>query len=313
MRKLLSFLLCFFLLFGITACDKAASPPKPEEGNTKITDASGRTAYLSKDSEIAVCYGSFADCLQLSGIEPVAVTDDAINEHGLTFSGNTDIIGTVKNINLESLIACNPDYVILSADLAAHLKLEESLIQAKLDYGYFRIDTFGDYKAFMGQFCALSGRNDLYTKNVLETEKRINTIRQKIPENNPQTVLLLRVFSTGMKAKSDDNIAGLILKEFGLKNLADIHPSLLEDISLEQIVTDDPDFIFASTMGSVKDAEKYLENNITSNPAWEELTAIKNNRYVVLPKELFHYKPNEKWDKAYEFIAKLIFPEIFRQ
>jgi iron complex transport system substrate-binding protein len=201
----------------------------------------------------------------------------------------------------------------LSADLAAHLKLEESLIQAKLDYGYFRIDTFGDYKAFMGQFCALSGRDDLFSKNVLETEKRINTIRQKIPENNSQTVLLLRVYSTGMKAKSDDNIAGLILKEFGLKNLADIHPSMLEDISLEQIVTDDPDFIFASTMGSVKDAEKYLENNITSNPAWEELTAIKNNRYVVLPKELFHYKPNEKWDKAYEFIAKLIFPEIFGQ
>lgn len=311
MRKIFSLLLCFLLIFGLTACAKPDKPDSLPENKTKITDASGRTAFLSQDSKIAVCYGSFADCLLLSGIEPVAVTDDAVEEHGLEFSDNTSIIGSVKHINLESLIACNPDYVILSADLAAHLKLEEALKEAGFDYGYFRIDTFTDYKAFMGQFCALSGRADLFSKNVLETEERINAIRRKIPENNPQTVLLLRVFSTGMKAKSDDNIAGLILKEFGLKNLADIHPSLLEDISLEQIVTDDPDFILVSTMGNVEDAEKYLKNNVTSSPVWEELAAIKNNRYVILPKELFHYKPNEKWDKAYEFIAKLIFPEIF--
>ena len=311
MRKLLSLLLCFLLSLGLSACAKPDEPNPPQENKTKITDALGRTSLLSKDSKIAVCYGSFADCLLLSGIDPVAVTDDAIEEHGLDFDDKTQIIGSVKQINLETLIACNPDYVVLSADLAAHLKLEESLKEAGFNYGYFRIDTFGDYKAFMGQFCALSEREDLFSKNVLETEKRINAIRQKIPENNPQTVLLLRVFSTGMKAKSDDNIAGLILKEFGLKNLADLHPSLLEDISLEQIVTDDPDFIFVSTMGNVEDAEKYLKNNITSNPVWEELKAIKNDRYVILPKELFHYKPNEKWDKAYEFIAKLIFPEVF--
>ena len=41
-------------------------------------------------------------------------------------------------------------------------------------------------------------------------------------------------------------------------------------------------------------------------------TAVKNGNLVVLPKELFHYKPNDRWDDSYEYLAKIIYPEIFR-
>jgi len=306
-----AFFLLICILFLLTSCTKTDVSSHIEVNSVKITDSMGNTAELSENSKIAVCYGSFADCLQLAGMEPVAVTSDAAEEHGLNFPESTSVIGTVKQINLESLMAVSPDYVILSADLSAHLKLEDSLKQAGLNYGYFRVDTFEDYKSFMKQFCAVTRRDDLYEKNVLDTEKRIEKICEKIPKECDKTVLLMRVFSTGMKAKTDDNLAGLILKEFGLKNIADSHPSILEELSVEQIITDDPDYIFASTMGSEKSALEYLEQNAVSNPAWSGLSAVKNDRYIMLPKNLFHYKPNEEWDKAYEYLAKIIFPEIF--
>lgn len=311
MKKLICLVLCLAICWTLATCGPTQTSSEPQTTGVLLTDALGNTAKLSEDPRIAVCYGSFAQCLQLAGIEPVAVTDDAVTEHSLTFPEGTGIIGTVKEINTEILIAANPDYVILSADLSAHMKLEGSLKQAGLRYGYFRVDTFDDYKAFMGQLCSVSGRDDLYHKNVVETEERINKIKEKIPKDIDSSALLMRVFSTGIKAKSDDNLAGLILKEFGLINIADLHPSLLEELSLEQIISDDPDFIFASTMGNEENALGYLEQNITSNPAWKELSAIKNNRFVVLPKALFHYKPNQEWDKAYEFIAKIVFPEVF--
>lgn len=313
MKKLLSLFLCLNFLFFFCACKNESIPSEPQETAVAITDSLGNISYLTSDSRIAVCYGSFADCLQLSGKQPIAVTEDAVKEQGLTFpeEQSVTLLGSNKEINLESLIAAEPDYVILSADLSAQLKLEESLKLAGLKYGYFRVDTFDDYKAFMAQLCKLSGRDDLYKKNVTETEARIKAILAKIPTATEKTVLLMRAFSSGIKAKTDDNLAGMILKELGLSNIADRHPSLLEDLSVEQIIADNPDYIFVSTMGSEKSALEYLESNVVSNPAWSSLSAVKNGNYIVLPKELFHYKPNEQWDKAYEYLAKIIFPESF--
>ena len=33
-------------------------------------------------------------------------------------------------------------------------------------------------------------------------------------------------------------------------------------------------------------------------------------RYVILPGELFHYKPNKRWGESYEYLADILYPEI---
>lgn len=83
--------------------------------------------------------------------------------------------------------------------------------------------------------------------------------------------------------------------------------------SMEKILTEDPDFIFVQTMGS--DEEKIaerLKSDVESNPAWASLTAVKNDRYIVLPKDLYLYKPNDRYAEAYEGLAKILYPEIFK-
>ena len=121
----------------------------------------------------------------------------------------------------------------------------------------------------------------------------------------------MRAFSSGIKAKKDDNLAGQILNELGITNIADANPSLLEEMSVEHIIKEDPDFIFALTMGSEAAAATYLNENVESNPVWQDLKAVKNNNYILLPKDLFHYKPNNRWDESYEYLAKIIYPEVF--
>ena len=54
-----------------------------------------------------------------------------------------------------------------------------------------------------------------------------------------------------------------------------------------------------------------MGQNVESDPAWSSLTAVKEGRYLFLPQELFHYKPNERWDESYEYLAKIIYPELF--
>lgn len=313
MKRLISLLLCLTVVFTMAAC--GAEPAAPAEtlpadsDMPELIDILGNRTKLSKDARVACGYASFAQCWLLSGGALVGVTQDAV-DRGLAV-GDASVIGTVKSIDLEKLAASSPDYVILSADLSAHSELQSALDTMGIAYGYYRVDTFEDYKAMMAQFCAVNERDDLYRENALEVEQRIESIRERIPADCDQSVLLLRAYSTGIKAKTDDNLAGQILKEYGLRNIAEESPSLLEDLSMEQVILTDPDYIFVLTMGDEQAAAEYMRSHLENDPAWQGLSAVRDGHYHILPQNLFHYKPNQRWDESYEYLANIIFPEIF--
>lgn len=307
MKRIMILFMAVMMIFSFAACggEEVSNPD-----GIPITDSDGKTVYLTKDSRIVSCYASLSQCWVLAGGELVGVTDDC-EERGMVFENGITIIGSTKTIDMEKVVSLNPDYVILSADLTAQRELRDMLEDMNIPYGYFREDTFEDYKNIMSQFTAVTGRDDLYETNVTAVEKNIKDILSKIPADNDKTALLLRAYSTGMKAKRDDNLAGQILNEYHLTNIADIYPSLMEDMSMEKIVEEDPDYIFVTTMGDEDAAREYLLKNIETDPVWRELSAVKNGRYIILPQEYFHYKPNEEWDVSYEILAKIIYPEIF--
>ena len=148
-------------------------------------------------------------------------------------------------------------------------------------------------------------------ENGTDVKTRIDRVRAAVREQEPPTALLLRAFSSGAKAKGADNLAGAILQDLGAENLVEQHESLLEDLSLEEIIAADPDYIFVTVMGSDEDAAlENLEATVGANPAWAELDAVINGRYILLPKELFHYKPNARWGESYVCLAKMLYPEI---
>ena len=310
MKKRIAILLCISVLLLACACGEEKQTAPEAEGVT-VTDVYGSSAVLTADSRVAFAQTSFAQCWVLAGGEPAGVTLDAVEDRGMCFTGEVEIIGTVKSVDLEKLVALEPDYVVLSADLTAHTELKDSLEQMGIVCGYFQVDTFEDYKAMMSQFCAVTGRDDLYERNVSQVEETIERVRAAIPAENGDSVLLLRAYSTGVKAKTDDNLAGQILKEFHLENIADKTPSLLEELSIEQIIKEDPRYIFVLTMGDEQAAMDYMRQNVENDPAWGSLTAVKEGRYLFLPQDLFHYKPNERWGESYEYLAEIIYPEIF--
>ena len=309
MKKIFAALLCAAVLCSLCGCGTAEEPAQTK--GVVVTDIFGDSAVLNAESRVAFGYTSFAQCWQLAGGEPLGVTLDAVEDRGMDLPEEVEIIGTVKSVDLEKLIALSPDYVVLSADLTAHTELKDSLREMGIPCGYFRVDTFDDYKSLMVQFCAVTGRDDLFEQNVTRVEENISSIRVSIPEGNGESVLLLRAYSTGVRAKTDDNLAGQILREFHMENIADKSPSLLEELSMEQIILEDPRYIFVTTMGDEQAAEEYMRLNMESDPAWSSLTAVKEGRYIFLPQDLFHYKPNERWDESYEYLAKIIYPEIF--
>lgn len=282
-------------------------------GTVEITDTDGATLPVPENPRVVSLYGSYAEAWLLAGGELVGVTEDALEERNLELSQDVTMVGSVKEPNVEEIIALEPDLVILSSDIANQVDLRDTLETAGLLCAYYRVDTFEDYDFMMEQFCAVTGRDDLYEKNVTQVADQIEEIKSTAALSSTYSqVLLIRAFSTGIKAKTDDELAGVILKDLGAHNIADDHPSMLEDLSLEEVISADPDYIFVTTMGDEQKALDYLNSLIEENPAWSELTAVKEGHYVVLPKDLFHYKPNNRWGESYEYLAKILYPNLFQ-
>ena len=86
----------------------------------------------------------------------------------------------------------------------------------------------------------------------------------------------------------------------GCINIADGDTALLENLSVEAVIREQPYHVFVVTMGSdTEAAKKSLENMIKDNPAWSTLEAIKNGRLHIMDKRLFNLKPNARWAESY--------------
>lgn len=309
-RLIFSFLILSLILCGCGAQEPKTSLAAVSSGAQELalTDSDGVKLSVPGNPRVVCLYGSFAEAWRLAGGTLAGVTEDALEERALEV-GDAVVVGTVKEPNTEEIIALDPDLVLLSSDIVPQREVQDVLENAGLACAYFRVDTFDDYDSMMREFCGVTGRDDLYEENVTRVRAQIEAVQEAFARRDfSPTVLLIRAFSSGIKAKTDDELAGAILKDLGAHNIADDHPSMLEDLSLEEVIAADPEYIFVTTMGSEEKALAYLDSLIDGNPAWQELSAVKEGRYVVLPKELFHYKPNNRWGESYEYLARCFDP-----
>lgn len=298
-----------------SSAPESASSQLESVGEVSITDSNGSQITLDTSApRVVAAYGSFAEAWLLAGGELCGVTQDALEQRDLGLPEDIAVVGTVKEPNAEEIIALEPDLVLLASDITTQADIRDVLENAGLACAFFQVDTFADYAFMMEQLCAVTGREDLYEENVTQVGQQIEEAQANAALSSTRpNVLLIRAFSTGIKAKTDDELAGAILKDLGAHNIADDHPSMLEDLSLEEVIAADPDYIFVTTMGDEQKALDYLNGLIQQNPAWSELSAVKEDRYIVLPKDLFHYKPNNRWGESYQYLGEILYPELFHE
>lgn len=221
-------------------------------------------------------------------------------------------VGTMMAPNSELLLSQAPDFVILSANISGHKKLLPLLEKAGIPCACFKYETFSNYLHILDIFTQLTDRRDLYAEYGERVENACRTqietaLAKRISEHS---VLLLRAFGTGVLAKDSCSLAvGDLLSALGTRNIADTGTLSTGDLSLEAIIAEDPDFIFVTTMGTNEEkALAAFDAKLASNPAWSGLSAVKANRCVVLPRELFHFKPlGMDWLSCYQILTDILY------
>ena len=220
-------------------------------------------------------------------------------------------LGGVKEPSAEALLAAQPDFVIGSAKTAADVDLLPTLEQAGIPTAYFEVSTFEDYLAMLEVCTRVTGRPELYEQYGEQVRAQVDAAVARAEGKEGPSVLYLRATGSSCKVKNSENsVLGEMLAALGCVNIADSDASLLEELSMEAILAADPERIFIVMQGS--DQEKVrqtLESAVLSNPAWQQLSAVKNGRVYYMDQQLYNLKPDARWGEAYEKLAEILYGE----
>lgn len=310
MKRFSALVLLLLVIILLVCCTSDKGDVSAGEYYVTFTDDNGTNiSFAEKPKKAAVLFSSYAQMVLLSG-GSVDVTVGETLERGFAKEG-TPLVddGAGKKINTELLIAQKPDIVIGSYDIAAHRETAELLNKSGIPTALFRVESFSDYERVMRILCDIFEGDELYEKNVEKVKKEIDIILSSIPKGQKKKILFVRCSSsskaTKAKTKDESFVCGM-LDEMNTYNIAENAHVLLDGLSIEEIIAENPDCIFFSTMGDEDAAKKYMTGVLESDE-WQTLTAVKKGNYTFLDKELFQYKPNNRWDEAYKILAELLY------
>lgn len=316
MKKVKSaILVCIFAILCGCSIPASTTQASDAESSVTVTDCASKLVEVKKSPQsVFALSSSFAEIWLLAGGELSGVTDDALSERGLNLPEDVQVLGTVKDPNVELILSEQPDFVILSQDIASHTEISETLDKAGIPHYMAKVETLEDYLKALGDFVSITGDESMFYENGELVKKEVDSLLAKLPEESPNTrkkALFMRAFSTDVKVKARDHTVCYILEDIGVENIAAREGFPLEELSVEAILEADPDYIFVVAMGDEEAAKAFLDKMLAENPAWNSLSAVQNDNMIMLAKNHYHYKPNRRWGEAYETLLKIIHPEIY--
>ncbi len=302
MKRIIWILLVCMLL---TACAPAAETA----GGVTFTDDLGRTVTVQEPKRVACLLGSFAHIWYLAGGQVIAAADDAWEDFSLPLPDDAVNLGHTKSLSLEALFAAEPDFVIASTNTAGNLQWEDTLEAAGIPVAYFDVSNFDDYLRMLQVCTDITGRADLYERHGLAVQAQIDlTVERARERGTAPKVLYLRASAGSIRAKnSKGSVLGEMLADLGCINIADTDETLLEALSIEHILLQDPDFIFIVRLGDDEaGATELADRFLAENPALASLTAVQNGKVIYLDKRLYNMKPNDRWGEAYLQLEEIL-------
>lgn len=268
-------------------------------GDSSLADGT-EVSFRKAPKRVVALSRSIGDLWLLAGGTLSGITSDGLDLDGIT--KDCVSVGTISAPNAEAIMELQPDEVLATEEIPAQKKVVETLTSAGISCRDVRVNSFTDYEQIMKKFTELTGRQDLYMLNVEEVAEAIDELRDSAPAAvRGKSFLLIRASATKTKALKDDHFVATMLTDLGLVNVA-ADGSSLDDLSLEWIIEKDPAYIFVVTQGSTKEANETFKESFLSQPAWNQLSAVRGRRLFILEKDLFQYKPNNRWAQAYQVL-----------
>lgn len=318
MKRSLVYLACILSLLSLifSGCGSKSQDKAITQASTeylRITDDGGRTVILPKKPQrIVVLSTSFLDVLY--GVGGQAVGRPSSKSAAMFPASQTAAeVGFIYNVNNEQVLGLQPDLVIGFQGI--HEKLIPILESSKIPVVMLKMKTYDEILTKVKLFGDIAGTQSQAQSMIDQMQVKINEVVAKLPGQSKK-VVILHATAKNVTVELDQSIAGNVAKMLKIKNIAvgsqalDGNPEIAP-YSLEKLVEGDADQILVVTMGNMADIETRMKSDLSSNPAWAGLRAVKNGQVFFLPSELFQLNPGIRFYESVEYMAKVVYPEVY--
>lgn len=216
-------------------------------------------------------------------------------------------LGHEANINMEQLLSLKPDLVLgLSTQ---HSKLSGQLEGAHIPFVPINYSGIADNVPLITFLGEITNHQDKAKEVIATYNKRIETVQASVKGVMPVRVAVLRATGKAVTAETDNAITASMVKLLGMDNVVLKHGGFDKNAktvpySLETLAADDPDVIFISTMGEKDEIQATMAKEMTNNPAWQNLKAVKNGKVFYLPSNWFLLNPGLQTPDALAVLVK---------
>lgn len=293
---------------------QAATGGEASAGYLTIKDDAGRDVVLQhKPEKIVVLSPSFLELLY--AVDGKAAGRPNSNAKTPLPQQAQDIpeVGFVYNINIEKVVSLQPDLVIAMQGM--HDKLIPLLESNHIPVIVLKYKTYDDIFAKITLFGDIVGTREKAQALTQNINDRLKLITDKLP-NQTTKIAILHATAKGVSVELENSIAGNTARLLRLQNVAAGNKPIdsgadTTPYSLEKLAESDPDILFVVTMGNAAEIEKTMREDVEANPAWSTLRAVRNKKVIFLPSDLFLLNPGLRIADTAEYMAKLVYPEVY--
>lgn len=317
---ILALIICVIAFSG---CGKPKSQDINERRTKSVKDMAGRTVDIPASIEKVFASGPIGTIMlytlapeKMAGINsPFSDTEKRFIKHEYH---DIPVLGTWKGTkfsgSIEALLEIKPDVILNVGDVDEKYIADSDEIQKQLNIPVLMVDgsigkTAEAYE-FLGTVLGKEERAKTlgaYYKNVISS---VTELIKNIPEED-RIRLYYAEGPKGLQTDTQGTINTEIIDLAGAVNVAGKSDARRIDVSMEQLLAWDPDYIIISTDG---DKSHQVYNSITGDKDWMNLKAVRSRNVYevpVAPYDWINRPPSVNRIIGIQWLANLIYPDIY--
>ena len=255
------------LLFAVFSCGRKEEEKSKANAETKVNEKSGK-----KYDRIVVLDPAVVEMVYLLGGEDKLVGIAKLERSKIWPEEKTEkveSVGTFINPSLEKIIALKPDLVIESFHSSD--AIDKSLSSNNIEIIKIQANSIEDIFKNFQKVAKILGKEKESEKIIAEKRQKIEEIK-KIDTTEKKGLFILA--PTPMRVFGKGTLPNDIMEMLNIKNIAAGMEGMSPTLTPEYIIKENPDIILTF----VKDPQEIVK----ANPQIKDISAIKNNKFVVL-------------------------------
>jgi len=217
-------------------------------------------------------------------------------------------IGNSKEINFELLASLDPDIFINRARNADTLDAAKEVGVTSIGINPETPEQVLEVYDLFANVFGVHERAEVLKKAYMDVINKAEALSKDIPEEDRVTAIVMG--SEVGKVANGEMLQSYILEVAGAKNPATavVTNELWPTVGVEEIFEWDPEYIFLTSYGK----REYAVEDITNDPVWADLQAVKNGNVIVMPCEMESWEiPGPHSCLSALWLINRLYPEVY--